>query len=288
MTRVVSAGTIREPARGFSLDPIQVLNNHFAIPWGDASRPRRRHASAHGLAWAVHDRALAAGGHAESRAAPIAYRRRRRADRSVYRGAQRRRRREEDDGDRSRCSSSRRWPATAVGARSRRPTSSRRASCTLPATGSHRPGRCAAVRHSAAGQRDGSSTWRASFSPTRTHPLFFSSLRCDVGESRRFLNSVDGWAPVLLSGGAGGPSNIGAMAGQRRHRGRRLRDASTAGCRHTSPARGPTSRRRWPTRAPMSSPEPRPHCIGLRLLRPIRTSRSTTHRRRGESKGFGW
>jgi len=40
------------------------------------------------------------------------------------------------------------------------------------------------------------------------HPLFFFNA-CDVGESRRFLNDVDGWAPVLLSSGASG--YIGAL-----------------------------------------------------------------------------
>ena len=43
---------------------------------------------------------------------------------------------------------------------------------------------------------------------TAAHPLFFFNA-CDVGESRRFLNDVDGWAPVLLSSGASG--YIGAL-----------------------------------------------------------------------------
>ncbi len=55
----------------------------------------------------------------------------------------------------------------------------------------------------------GPSTWQAlGAADTGAHPLFFFNA-CDVGESRRFLNSVDGWAPVLLSGGASG--YIGAL-----------------------------------------------------------------------------
>ena len=41
-----------------------------------------------------------------------------------------------------------------------------------------------------------------------THPLFFFNA-CDVGESRQFMNDVDGWAPALLDGGASG--YIGAL-----------------------------------------------------------------------------
>ncbi len=52
-------------------------------------------------------------------------------------------------------------------------------------------------------------TWQSLVSSsTSTHPLYFFNA-CDVGESRRFLNDVDGWAPVLLSGGASG--YIGAL-----------------------------------------------------------------------------
>lgn len=52
-------------------------------------------------------------------------------------------------------------------------------------------------------------TWQSLQAPsTDSHPLFFFNA-CDVGESRRFLNDVDGWAPVLLSGGASG--YIGAL-----------------------------------------------------------------------------
>jgi len=52
-------------------------------------------------------------------------------------------------------------------------------------------------------------TWQSLESPsTASHPLFFFNA-CDVGESRRFLNDVDGWAPVLLSSGASG--YIGAL-----------------------------------------------------------------------------
>jgi hypothetical protein len=40
------------------------------------------------------------------------------------------------------------------------------------------------------------------------HPLFFFNA-CDVGESRQFMNDVDGWAPALLDGGASG--YIGAL-----------------------------------------------------------------------------
>ncbi len=43
---------------------------------------------------------------------------------------------------------------------------------------------------------------------TTTHPLFFFNA-CDVGESRQFMNDVDGWAPALLDGGASG--YIGAL-----------------------------------------------------------------------------
>lgn len=52
-------------------------------------------------------------------------------------------------------------------------------------------------------------TWQA-LQPANSdaHPLFFFNA-CDVGESRRFLNDVDGWAPVLLSSGASG--YIGAL-----------------------------------------------------------------------------
>lgn len=53
------------------------------------------------------------------------------------------------------------------------------------------------------------STWRALLpAGTGAHPLFFFNA-CDVGESRRFLNDVDGWAPVLLESGASG--YIGAL-----------------------------------------------------------------------------
>jgi tetratricopeptide (TPR) repeat protein len=41
-----------------------------------------------------------------------------------------------------------------------------------------------------------------------THPLFFFNA-CDVGESRQFMNDVDGWAPALLDNGASG--YIGAL-----------------------------------------------------------------------------
>ncbi|MGA2755472.1 MAG: CHAT domain-containing protein [Terracidiphilus sp.] len=52
-------------------------------------------------------------------------------------------------------------------------------------------------------------TWQSlEPSSTATHPLFFFNA-CDVGESRRFLNDVDGWAPVLLANGASG--YIGAL-----------------------------------------------------------------------------
>jgi tetratricopeptide (TPR) repeat protein len=52
-------------------------------------------------------------------------------------------------------------------------------------------------------------TWNALVpAAAPTHPLYFFNA-CDVGESRRFLNDVDGWAPVLLSGGASG--YIGAL-----------------------------------------------------------------------------
>ncbi len=52
-------------------------------------------------------------------------------------------------------------------------------------------------------------TWQSLQSTSAaTHPLFFFNA-CDVGESRRFLNDVDGWAPVLLSSGASG--YIGAL-----------------------------------------------------------------------------
>ncbi len=40
------------------------------------------------------------------------------------------------------------------------------------------------------------------------HPLFFFNA-CDVGEARRFMNGVDGWAPALLDSGASG--YIGAL-----------------------------------------------------------------------------
>src|ERR1019366_3610472 len=43
---------------------------------------------------------------------------------------------------------------------------------------------------------------------TTTHPLFFFNA-CDVGESRQFMNDVDGWAPALLDNGASG--YIGAL-----------------------------------------------------------------------------
>jgi len=53
------------------------------------------------------------------------------------------------------------------------------------------------------------STWQSLQSQdSEAHPLFFFNA-CDVGESRRFLNDVDGWAPVLLSSGASG--YIGAL-----------------------------------------------------------------------------
>jgi hypothetical protein len=52
-------------------------------------------------------------------------------------------------------------------------------------------------------------TWRAlGASATATHPLFFFNA-CDVGESQRFMNDVDGWAPALLESGASG--YIGAL-----------------------------------------------------------------------------
>ncbi len=52
-------------------------------------------------------------------------------------------------------------------------------------------------------------TWQSLEPPsTATHPLFFFNA-CDVGESRRFLNDVDGWAPILLANGASG--YIGAL-----------------------------------------------------------------------------
>ena len=52
-------------------------------------------------------------------------------------------------------------------------------------------------------------TWQALVpANSGAHPLFFFNA-CDVGESRRFSNDVDGWAPVLLSNGASG--YIGAL-----------------------------------------------------------------------------
>jgi len=52
-------------------------------------------------------------------------------------------------------------------------------------------------------------TWQAlATSGTAVHPLFFFNA-CDVGESRQFMNDVDGWAPALLDGGASG--YIGAL-----------------------------------------------------------------------------
>ena len=52
-------------------------------------------------------------------------------------------------------------------------------------------------------------TWQAlETSGTAVHPLFFFNA-CDVGESRQFMNDVDGWAPALLDGGASG--YIGAL-----------------------------------------------------------------------------
>jgi hypothetical protein len=52
-------------------------------------------------------------------------------------------------------------------------------------------------------------TWQALGSAAgATHPLFFFNA-CDVGESRQFMNDVDGWAPALLGNGASG--YIGAL-----------------------------------------------------------------------------
>jgi len=52
-------------------------------------------------------------------------------------------------------------------------------------------------------------TWQALGSAAgATHPLFFFNA-CDVGESRQFMNEVDGWAPALLGNGASG--YIGAL-----------------------------------------------------------------------------
>jgi hypothetical protein len=52
-------------------------------------------------------------------------------------------------------------------------------------------------------------TWRSlGDAATATHPLFFFNA-CDVGESRQFMNEVDGWAPALLANGASG--YIGAL-----------------------------------------------------------------------------
>ena len=52
-------------------------------------------------------------------------------------------------------------------------------------------------------------TWQAlETAGAATHPLFFFNA-CDVGESRQFMNDVDGWAPALLDGGASG--YIGAL-----------------------------------------------------------------------------
>jgi CHAT domain/Tetratricopeptide repeat len=52
-------------------------------------------------------------------------------------------------------------------------------------------------------------TWQAlGNGATATHPLFFFNA-CDVGESRQFMNDVDGWAPALLGNGASG--YIGAL-----------------------------------------------------------------------------
>ncbi len=53
-------------------------------------------------------------------------------------------------------------------------------------------------------------TWQSlnASASASTHPLYFFNA-CDVGESRRFLNDVDGWAPMLLSSGASG--YIGAL-----------------------------------------------------------------------------
>jgi len=52
-------------------------------------------------------------------------------------------------------------------------------------------------------------TWQAlGNDATATHPLFFFNA-CDVGESRQFMNDVDGWAPALLGNGASG--YIGAL-----------------------------------------------------------------------------
>ena len=45
-------------------------------------------------------------------------------------------------------------------------------------------------------------------SRTATHPLYFFNA-CEVGQSQRFMNDVDGWAPALL--GAGGAGYIGAL-----------------------------------------------------------------------------
>jgi tetratricopeptide (TPR) repeat protein len=52
-------------------------------------------------------------------------------------------------------------------------------------------------------------TWQAlGTAAGATHPLFFFNA-CDVGESRQFMNDVDGWAPALLGNGASG--YIGAL-----------------------------------------------------------------------------
>lgn len=46
-------------------------------------------------------------------------------------------------------------------------------------------------------------SWRGMAHLTANHPLYFFNA-CDVGQARRVLNFVDGWAPTVLDGGASG------------------------------------------------------------------------------------
>ncbi len=45
--------------------------------------------------------------------------------------------------------------------------------------------------------------WRGFARPGSNHPFYFFNA-CDVGQTQRVLNFVDGWAPVVLDGGASG------------------------------------------------------------------------------------
>jgi hypothetical protein len=48
-----------------------------------------------------------------------------------------------------------------------------------------------------------SMSWRGMARGGQHHPLYFFNA-CDVGQTRRVLNFVDGWAPAVLDGGASG------------------------------------------------------------------------------------